>query len=246
MAESFNYYEVLGVAKTATEVELKKAYRQAALRWHPDKNPDDKESAEKMFKQVSEAYQVLSDPQKRAWYDRGGQGVQSGMAGGGGFGNGMAFGGMRDPFEVFKEFEQYFGGSDFFNPNMMFGGRQGGPKGVGRGHPGGGMGMSHNDFFSGFGANDGNFFSSSSSTFGGGGRGSSTMTMKTTTTRNGKTVTETKVQKPDGSWETTRTETAAPAGGPDPFAGFGGFGGFGGGFDNAFFSSGQQHGRLGR
>lgn len=64
------YYEILGVKQDASDAELKKAYRKAALKWHPDKNPDDKEHAEKMFKGVSEAYGVLGDPQKRAYYDQ--------------------------------------------------------------------------------------------------------------------------------------------------------------------------------
>merc|ERR1712151_617193 len=64
-----DYYELLGISKTATEAEIKKAYRGAALKWHPDKNPDDKENAEKMFKKLSNAYSVLADPGKRRHYD---------------------------------------------------------------------------------------------------------------------------------------------------------------------------------
>ncbi|XP_073329098.1 dnaJ homolog subfamily B member 2 isoform X2 [Pagrus major] len=65
-----DYYNVLGVSKTATEDDIKKAYRKLALKWHPDKNPDNKDEAEKKFKEVAEAYEVLSDKSKRDEYDR--------------------------------------------------------------------------------------------------------------------------------------------------------------------------------
>ena len=68
-----DYYSVLGVAKTASEEDVKKAYKVLAKRWHPDKNPDNQDEATKKFKKVSEAYQVLSDPAKRRIYDREGQ-----------------------------------------------------------------------------------------------------------------------------------------------------------------------------
>ncbi|RMG55617.1 MAG: molecular chaperone DnaJ [Gammaproteobacteria bacterium] len=78
-----DYYEILGVERTVTEAELKKAYRRLAMKYHPDRNPDDK-VAEERFKEVKEAYEVLSDPQKRAAYDQFGHaGVQGGPAGGG-------------------------------------------------------------------------------------------------------------------------------------------------------------------
>lgn len=67
------YYDILGLAKTATELEVKKAYRQLALKWHPDKNPDSKEEAEAKFKQIGEAYFVLSDVKKRQIYDKHGK-----------------------------------------------------------------------------------------------------------------------------------------------------------------------------
>jgi len=70
---SDDYYAVLGVSRDASEADIKKAYRKEALKWHPDKNPDNKESAEQMFKAVAEAYEVLSNPDKRALYDRGGK-----------------------------------------------------------------------------------------------------------------------------------------------------------------------------
>ena len=76
-----DYYEVLGVTKSASESEIKKAYRQMALKYHPDKNPDDKDAEEK-FKEAAEAYEVLSNPDKKSRYD------QYGHAGMGGAGNG--------------------------------------------------------------------------------------------------------------------------------------------------------------
>src|SRR5229473_7322862 len=69
MATKADYYELLGVSRNASVEELKKAYRQAAMRYHPDRNPGDK-AAEEKFKELSEAYQVLSDAEKRAQYDR--------------------------------------------------------------------------------------------------------------------------------------------------------------------------------
>ena len=74
---SDDYYEVLGVEKTATEDQIKKAYRKLAIKWHPDKNPDNKEQAEEVFKKVGEAYEVLSNAEKRQIYDRyGKEGLQ--------------------------------------------------------------------------------------------------------------------------------------------------------------------------
>lgn len=86
MAEKRDYYEVLGVSKNASADEIKKAYRQLALKYHPDRNPDDKDAEEK-FKEAAEAYSVLSDADKRARYDRYGfAGMNGGSASGGGFG----------------------------------------------------------------------------------------------------------------------------------------------------------------
>ena len=89
-----DYYDVLGVSKNASEAELKKAYRRLAMKYHPDRNTGDKSSsdAEQKFKETKEAYEVLSDAQKRAAYDQFGHaGVDSSMGGGpGGFGGGSA------------------------------------------------------------------------------------------------------------------------------------------------------------
>ena len=68
-----DYYKVLQVDRSANDDDLKKAYRKLAMKWHPDKNPNNKKDAEAKFKQISEAYDVLSDPQKRAVYDHCGE-----------------------------------------------------------------------------------------------------------------------------------------------------------------------------
>src|SRR5512147_1779390 len=101
-----DYYELLGAAKDASEEDLKKAYRKKAVQYHPDKNPGNKE-AEEMFKKVSQAYEVLSDADKRAAYDRYGEAAfqNGGMRGPGGQTYGG--GGFHDPFEIFRE---VFGG----------------------------------------------------------------------------------------------------------------------------------------
>ena len=103
-----DYYEVLGVAKTASEAEMKSAFRKLAMKYHPDKNPGDKE-AEIRFKEINEAYQTLSDPQKRAAYDRYGHAAfDQGGPGGGGFQGGNPFGaGFED---IFEEMFGRFGG----------------------------------------------------------------------------------------------------------------------------------------
>ena len=102
-----DYYEVLGVQKTAGEDEIKKAYRSLAKKYHPDMNPGDKE-AEVKFKEVNEAYAVLSDSDKRAKYDRFGHAAFDPAAGGGGFGGG--FGGFGADFDFGDIFSSFFGG----------------------------------------------------------------------------------------------------------------------------------------
>ncbi len=123
-----DYYDILGVPKSASADEIKKSYRKHALEWHPDRHKDNKEAAEKRFKEINEAYQVLSDPQKKSTYDQFGhdafsRGGMGGTAGGqqtgryGPFtysyttsgGDGMPFD-FGDPFEIFN---QFFGGTQF-------------------------------------------------------------------------------------------------------------------------------------
>ena len=115
MAESKrDYYEVLGVSKDADEATLKKAYRQVAKKYHPDMNPGDAE-AEKKFKEASEAYAVLSDPEKRRQYDQFGHAAFDGSAGAGGGYGGFDFNGA--------DFGDIFG--DIFG-DLFGGGRRGG------------------------------------------------------------------------------------------------------------------------
>ena len=120
MADKRDYYEVLGIQKNASEDEMKKAYRQMAKKYHPDLHPDDKESEEK-FKEVNEAYEVLSDPSKKERYDQFGHaGVDPSYGGGGyggGFGGGFS-GGFSDMGDIFDSlFGGAFGGTRSANPN---------------------------------------------------------------------------------------------------------------------------------
>ena len=116
-AHQRDYYEVLGVTRSAAADEIKSAYRKAALKWHPDRNPENKSEAEIKFRECTEAYSVLSDAQKRQVYDTYGHAGLSGMGGGQGFDN-----------TVFQDFHDIFG--DFFGFEDLFGG--GGRRGRGR------------------------------------------------------------------------------------------------------------------
>ena len=118
MAQKRDYYEVLGVGKNATDEELKKAFRKLAKQYHPDANPDNKEEAEMKFKEVNEAYEILSDKQKRQMYDQfgfnGPQGFNGGQGGYYSYGSGFdGFGGFSD-FGDFGDlgdiFSSFFGG----------------------------------------------------------------------------------------------------------------------------------------
>ena len=124
MANKRDYYEVLGVSKDADEAAIKKAYRQLAKKYHPDVNPGDKDAEEK-FKEVNEAYQTLSDPQKRASYDQfGPDGPQAGF-GGGGFGGFSGFDGGGFDGGGFGGFEDIF--STIFGGGMGGGAQRNGP-----------------------------------------------------------------------------------------------------------------------
>jgi len=101
-----DYYEVLGVDKNADEKEIKKAYRKMAMKHHPDRNPDDKKSEEK-FREASEAYEILSSPEKRQRYDQFGHAGVDPQAGAGGFGGGFGGGGFDD---IFSDIFDMFGG----------------------------------------------------------------------------------------------------------------------------------------
>ncbi|CAM4526183.1 unnamed protein product [Leuciscus chuanchicus] len=182
-----DYYEILGVTKNASHDDIKKAYKKQALKWHPDKNPEIKEEAEIKFKEISEAYEVLSDENKRRQYDRYGK---EGLSNRGGHYDEDFMGGFtfRNPDDVFREF---FGGrdpfadfADFFADDPFedfFGG--------GRRHRGVSRSRTTDSFFPGFspfgpafsgfntgftpfgpmGGGGGGFTSFSSSSFGGGG-----------------------------------------------------------------------------
>lgn len=111
MAAKRDYYEVLGVTKTASQDEIKKAYRKLAMKYHPDRNPDNKEAEEK-FKEAAEAYDVLKDEQKKSAYDRYGHSAfEGGMGGaGGGFGGFGGGAGFNDFSDIFNAFGDIFGG----------------------------------------------------------------------------------------------------------------------------------------
>jgi len=104
-----DFYEVLAVSRTATVEEIKSAYRKAALKWHPDRNPENKTEAEGKFRECTEAYSVLSDPKKKQVYDTYGHAGLSSAGMGQGFDN-----------TIFQDFHDIFG--DFFGFEDLFGG----------------------------------------------------------------------------------------------------------------------------
>ncbi|KAG8443580.1 hypothetical protein GDO86_012112 [Hymenochirus boettgeri] len=207
------YYDILGVARNSSSEDIKKAYRKLALKWHPDKNPDNKEEAERRFKEVAEAYEVLSDSKKRDLYDRFGK---EGLSGGGGGGSthyehpfefGFTF---RSPEDVFRDF---FGGRDpfafdlFDDPFDDYFGNRRGPRGS-RSRPGGSFlsafggfpafGPSFSPFDSGFSSSfsslgHGGFTSFSSSSFGGSGMGNFRSVSTSTKIVNGRKITTKKI-----------------------------------------------------
>lgn len=111
MADKRDYYEVLGIGKSASEDEIKKAYRSQAKKYHPDLHPGDKE-AEAKFKEVNEAYEILSNPEKKSRYDQFGHaGVDPNFGAGGGYGGGFGgFGGGFDMGDLGGIFGDLFGG----------------------------------------------------------------------------------------------------------------------------------------
>ena len=133
MAGKRDYYEVLGVNKTATDEELKKAYRKLAKKYHPDANPDNKKEAEAKFKEVNEAYETLSDPQKRRMYDQFGHDGPQGFGGAGGpFGGGNYYSYSTSGFDGFSDFgdlgdifSSFFGGGARTGARQQRGPRKG-------------------------------------------------------------------------------------------------------------------------
>ncbi|XP_058390180.1 dnaJ homolog subfamily B member 6 isoform X2 [Diceros bicornis minor] len=202
-----DYYEVLGVQRHASAEDIKKAYRKLALKWHPDKNPENKEEAERKFKQVAEAYEVLSDAKKRDIYDRyGKEGLNGGGGGGSHFDSPFEFGfTFRNPDEVFREF---FGGRDpfsfdfFEDPFEDFFGSRRGPRGSRNrgtgsffsafsGFPsfGGGFSSFDTGFTSFSSLGHGGLTSFSSTAFGGSGMGNFKSISTSTKTVNGRKIT---------------------------------------------------------
>ncbi len=128
MATKRDFYEILGVSKSASADEIKKAYRKVAMQYHPDRNPGDKEAEEK-FKEAAEAYEVLSDADKKAKYDRFGHAAFGPGTGGGGYGGNM------NTEDIFSQFGDIFG-DDVFGNFFGGGGRRGGGGRAARGQRG--------------------------------------------------------------------------------------------------------------
>ncbi|KAG8224213.1 hypothetical protein J437_LFUL002669 [Ladona fulva] len=200
-----DYYKILEVPRGVSTAEIKKAYRRLALKWHPDKNPDNQEEANKRFKEISEAYEVLSDEKKRKVYDQYGKEGLSGLNGARRsagrhhdfFSDDDIFGGafpgfvFRDPEDVFREFfGSDLGFPDLFNPRRRAGGvnRHSHPQNNSLASPflspfGLGLGFGGFDDF--FGSNGGSFTSVSSFSSGfstPGGRPSASGAIKRTST----------------------------------------------------------------
>jgi len=208
MPRETEYYDLLGVSpEQANEASLKKAYRKLALKWHPDKNPDNRENAEAMFKKISVAYDVLSDPEKKATYDRFGK---DGLSGGGSGSRGPQFEGFgghgghgfefRSADDIFRTF---FGTSNIFDlfEDEMFGstghhqGSRGGSRRRQHMDPFASFGMGM-DPFAGFGGGGSTSISfSSNSGFGGMGGGGFSSVSSSTTIRNGKRIEKTTRQQ---------------------------------------------------
>ncbi|XP_008054744.2 dnaJ homolog subfamily B member 6 [Carlito syrichta] len=201
-----DYYEVLGVRRHASPEDIKKAYRKLALKWHPDKNPENKEEAERKFKQVAEAYEVLSDAKKRDIYDKYGKEGLNGGGVGSHFDSPFEFGfTFRNPEDVFREF---FGGADpfsfdfFEDPFEDFFGNRRGPRGsrsrgtgsffsAFSGFPSFGSGFpSFDTGFTSFGSlGHGGLTSFSSTSFGGSGMGNFKSVSTSTKIVNGRKIT---------------------------------------------------------
>src|SRR5690606_10530990 len=113
-----DYYDILGVARAADQAEIKSAYRKLAIKFHPDKNPDNPEAEDK-FKEAAEAYEILSNPEKRKRYDQFGH-AGTGAGSRGGYGGGMN---MED---IFSQFGDIFGGDGGSPFESFFGGSRGG------------------------------------------------------------------------------------------------------------------------
>src|SRR3989344_3473026 len=124
MATNTDYYDILGVSKSASAEEIKKAYRKQALEWHPDRHKDNKEEAEKRFKEINEAYQVLSDPQKKSAFDQFGHDAFTPGGGFRGGGNPFAGGAQSGRYGPFTYTYTTNGGqnpfSDFGDPFDIF------------------------------------------------------------------------------------------------------------------------------
>jgi curved DNA-binding protein CbpA len=183
MSSKKDYYEVLGVPKDASDDVIRKAYKKLAIKWHPDKHTDDKKAAEEKFKEISEAYSVLSDPKKKREYDTGGVD----------FGD---FGGFDD-FDPFAMFENFFGrhrGKNGGFGNFGFGFDDDDDDFFGKG-----FGIKHN--FGGFnmGFDDDDDFGFGKGDFGGFGSGQRTSIKKTTQIINGKKITKTETTTIDSN-----------------------------------------------